>query len=91
MTKKVALDCINASFASPLLDRLRHQVDVVLFNPPYVPTEHHEVLSAQQTNNNIKTTTATATAITGAWAGGVDGMQITNHFLEIVQVRLKKK
>jgi len=82
--KKVTLDCINASFVSPLLERLRHQVDVVLFNPPYVPTGQHEALTAQQTNNN-KTT-----AITGAWAGGIDGMQITNHFLEIVQVRPKK-
>jgi len=57
---------------------------VVLFNPPYVPTGHDEALSAQQTCNN------TTTAITGAWAGGIDGMQITNHFLEIVQVRPKK-
>jgi len=81
---KVALDCINASFALPLLDRLQHQVDVVLFNPPYVPTGHDEALSAQQTYNN------TTTAITGSWAGGIDGMQITNHFLEIVQVRPKK-
>lgn len=73
---KVPLDCMNASFASPLIYRLRRQIDVILFNPPYVPTGHKEALWAQEAKN-----------ITGAWAGGVDGMQVTNDFLEIVQVR----
>jgi len=49
---------------------------VILFNPPYVPTGPKEALWAQEAKN-----------ITGAWAGGVDGMQVTNDFLEIVQVR----
>lgn len=77
---KVPLDCMNASFASPLIYRLRRQIDVILFNPPYVPTGHKEALWAQEAKN-----------ITGAWAGGVDGMQVTNDFLEIVQELLSEK
>lgn len=57
------------------MSRLRHQVDIVLFNPPYVPTEYEEAQMAQQ-----------AGSISGAWAGGYDGMQVTDTFLEIIEV-----
>ncbi|KAF9452576.1 S-adenosyl-L-methionine-dependent methyltransferase [Macrolepiota fuliginosa MF-IS2] len=77
---KVSLECVNTSFASPLMSRLRHQVDVVLFNPPYVPTEYEEAHIAQQ-----------AKSISGAWAGGYDGMQVTNTFLETVKDLLSDK
>ncbi|KXN83627.1 eRF1 methyltransferase catalytic subunit mtq2 [Leucoagaricus sp. SymC.cos] len=71
---KVSLECINVSFASPLMARLRRQVGVILFNPPYVPTEYEEAQAAQQDKT-----------IAGAWAGGYDGMQVTNTFLEMVE------
>jgi release factor glutamine methyltransferase len=64
------------SFASALLPRLNHQVDVVLFNPPYVPTMSEEAQNAQQVGS-----------LSGAWAGGQDGMRVTNFFLDQVEVR----
>ena len=52
-------------------------MDLLLFNPPYVPTESYEVDDAQAGRN-----------IAGSWAGGADGMEVTNQVLEIVEVRL---
>ncbi|GLB36470.1 putative methyltransferase [Lyophyllum shimeji] len=70
----VALDAINGSFANPLSARLKHAVDIVLFNPPYVPTVPYEASAAQG-----------ARGIEGAWAGGLDGMSVTDVFLECVE------
>lgn len=74
---KVVLDPINTSFASSLATRLHRAVDIVLFNPPYVPTIPEEAIGAQDARD-----------IAGAWAGGIDGMNVTDVFLEHVEVRL---
>ena len=50
-------------------------VDVILFNPPYVPTSEEEALRAQDLRS-----------IQGSWAGGSDGMQVTYAFLDHVEV-----
>ncbi|KAG6866871.1 hypothetical protein C0991_008808 [Blastosporella zonata] len=73
---KVVLDPINASFALPLSARLKRSVDIILFNPPYVPTIPDEMSDAQD-----------ARGISGSWAGGTDGMNVTDVFLESVEVR----
>ncbi|KAJ6575508.1 S-adenosyl-L-methionine-dependent methyltransferase [Mycena sp. CBHHK59/15] len=67
---KVSLEVINTSFANSLLSRLHKSVDLVLFNPPYVPTINDEASGAQDSKG-----------IAGSWAGGQDGMQITERFL----------
>jgi methylase of polypeptide subunit release factors len=72
---QVTLDPINASFASPLRSRLKNSVDILLFNPPYVPTNIDEAEDAQS-NPDIQ----------GSWAGGTDGMQITGQLLQDVKV-----
>ncbi|TFK76781.1 S-adenosyl-L-methionine-dependent methyltransferase [Pluteus cervinus] len=77
---KVVLDCINASFAKPLMLRLRHSVDVIVFNPPYVPTLEDEAEDAQNDHD-----------IRGSWAGGQDGMSVTNLFLQDVETLLSSK
>jgi len=50
-------------------------VDILLFNPPYVPTDTSEVSSAQSSAD-----------IAGSWAGGTDGMEITDRLLQDVEV-----
>ncbi|KAJ7225892.1 S-adenosyl-L-methionine-dependent methyltransferase, partial [Mycena pura] len=67
---KVSLDLVNADLAHPLLARLQNRVDIILFNPPYVPTVPDEA-STSQTERDIG----------GAWAGGADGMQVTDLFI----------
>ena len=63
------------SLVGPFMARLRHKVDVLLFNPPYVPTVLGEWISAQA-----------GKGLEGSWAGGADGMQLTNEVLTNVNV-----
>ena len=46
-----------------------------MFNPPYVPTSEEEVYGSQAARH-----------IGASWAGGVDGMQITDIMLKSVEV-----
>ncbi|WVR03406.1 hypothetical protein IAU60_000397 [Kwoniella sp. DSM 27419] len=64
------LNPIRCNLVQALSTRLARQIDVMLFNPPYVPTEEEE-LAATQAQRGIG----------GAWAGGEDGMAITNVLL----------
>lgn len=64
-----------ANLAKPLKNRLAHSVDILIFNPPYVPTTFEEVDIAQSRAN-----------IQGSWAGGNLGMHITDVFLQDVEV-----
>jgi release factor glutamine methyltransferase len=50
-------------------------VDILLFNPPYVPTATDEASGAQSNAD-----------IAGSWAGGTDGMEITDRLLQDVEV-----
>ncbi|KAI9511780.1 S-adenosyl-L-methionine-dependent methyltransferase [Russula earlei] len=70
---KIPIEPLVASLARPLTSRLRHAVDVLVFNPPYVPTYEVEVDAAQRNGG-----------ISGSWAGGTDGMQVTDAFLRQV-------
>ena len=72
---QIPLSPVHTSLAYSLLPRLRNQVDILLFNPPYVPTGDVELGLAQD-----------SAEISGAWAGGLDGMEVTNLLLENVEV-----
>ena len=72
---KVPLDPVVASLTRPLTSRLAHAVDILVFNPPYVPTYDDEMDGAQRD-----------AGIAGSWAGGIDGMQVTKILLGQVDV-----
>jgi release factor glutamine methyltransferase len=76
LVEKVALDVVQASLASPLSKRCKGQIDILIFNPPYVPTDEAERSDRQRIGD-----------IGSAWAGGSIGMDITNKLLEQVEVR----
>lgn len=71
---------MNTAFAGPFHRRLKHTIDVILFNPPYVPTDREEVLDAQSKSH-----------IEGSWAGGHDGMDVTDRFLSVVDELLSPR
>jgi len=73
VANKTRLDVIHGSFADALADRLRHSVDLLIFNPPYVPTTAEELEAAKA-----------KASLAGAWAGGEDGMSVTDLFLPSV-------
>ncbi|CAA7258739.1 unnamed protein product [Cyclocybe aegerita] len=70
----IDLNVVNGSLVAPFGTRLANNVDVLLFNPPYVPTSEEEVSDAQLSRE-----------LGGSWAGGSDGMRITNVLLGRVE------
>lgn len=73
---KVPTSALVTSLYGGLERRIEHQVDLLVFNPPYVPTLEDEATVAQDGRD-----------IAGAWAGGTDGMAITDQLLKNVDVR----
>ncbi|GBE78428.1 S-adenosyl-L-methionine-dependent methyltransferase [Sparassis latifolia] len=71
---KIPLEPLNTFLAEPLFPRLHHAVDILLFNPPYVPTYSDEANAAQH-----------GADIQGSWAGGTDGIQVTEKLLQQVE------
>ncbi|CAH8853565.1 unnamed protein product [Trichobilharzia szidati] len=67
-SSSVAYNAINCSLATPLLPRLHQKVDLILFNPPYVPTSSEEYEAANS-------------SIVAAWSGGLRGRQVIDPFL----------
>lgn len=52
-------------------------MDLLVFNPPYVPTYDEEAYDAQS-----------GAAISSSWAGGKDGMRVTDILLDQLDVRV---
>lgn len=77
--RQVALNPVITSLTSSLEKRLEASggVDLLLFNPPYVPTVTSEAEDAQGD-----------CGIAGAWAGGQDGMDVTEKVLKSLKVAL---
>jgi release factor glutamine methyltransferase len=69
------LEAIQCDLAVALLPRLAGQVDVILFNPPYVPTPDIEVGGS---------------GIEAAWAGGVYGRRVVDRAVEQIAQLLRR-
>ncbi|TGZ62347.1 hypothetical protein CRM22_007482 [Opisthorchis felineus] len=62
------VDSVRCSLTTPLTDRLASSVDIVLFNPPYVPTAAEEH-------------SASGSTIASTWSGGLKGREVIDAFL----------
>ncbi|GAX85742.1 hypothetical protein CEUSTIGMA_g13157.t1 [Chlamydomonas eustigma] len=60
------VDVITSDLLAPLLPRVCGMIDVLIFNPPYVPTPDHEVRNK---------------GISQAWAGGERGRVVIDRLL----------
>ncbi|SNX82877.1 related to MTQ2 - Putative S-adenosylmethionine-dependent methyltransferase [Melanopsichium pennsylvanicum] len=67
----VAIGAVNTSLMSGLRPRIDGKVNVLLFNPPYVPTEEDEEQMAQG-NPGIE----------GSWAGGSTGTNLVDTLID---------
>lgn len=95
---QVRIEPINASLLSPLLSRVRGQIDLLIFNPPYVPTEAEEEAQAQleariqklkdQARKEGREEKANQDIDVGgldaaaAWAGGETGTRLLKELIE---------
>ncbi|KAI9218383.1 methylase [Blastocladiella britannica] len=70
---KVAINPILTSLTGGLMPRLARSVDVLLFNPPYVPTPDEEVGTPD---------------ISAAWAGGIRGRRVIDQVIPLLDVLL---
>ena len=70
------IEAIRTSLLSALRPRIDGKVDVLLFNPPYVPTEEEEETMAQSN-----------AGIEGAWAGGETGTRLVDELIDGGEVR----
>jgi release factor glutamine methyltransferase len=64
----------QCDLASDVLETLRNQVDMLIFNPPYVPTPDDEVGS---------------TGIEASWAGGLHGRRVVDRAIPQIPLLLK--
>lgn len=89
---KVLLNPLTTTLVSSLLPRLANAVDLILFNPPYVVTDPLEVLEAQDLVARAEQVEGgrgrEIEGIDKAWAGGADGMEVTDLLLPFVPVCL---
>ncbi|RKO92252.1 S-adenosyl-L-methionine-dependent methyltransferase [Blyttiomyces helicus] len=65
----VPIDTVLTDLTLAVRERLHQSVDVILFNPPYVVTPSEEVGSH---------------SIEAAWAGGIDGRQVIDRALPLI-------
>lgn len=72
----VDAELINTDIVSGLEKRLEGLVDVMVVNPPYVPTPEDEVGQA---------------GITSAWAGGEDGRAVIDRILPVADTILSER
>ncbi len=70
-----SIDFVECDLATPLLEDKEGTVDVLLFNPPYVPTEDSEV-----SGNGIEI----------SWAGGTDGRLVVDRALPQIAKLLRR-
>lgn len=72
------VDVLRMDLLSALLPRIRGKVDILVFNPPYVPTPDEEVPPSQWVYD------ADGCRINAAWAGGWKGRVVIDRVLPLV-------
>lgn len=77
--KQHNIQVVRTDLAESLVDRLENEVDLLIFNPPYVPTASDE------------TNTKTKNQIQLSWAGGESGRKLIDKFLTTYVTRLISK
>ncbi|KAF2760895.1 hypothetical protein EJ05DRAFT_245831 [Pseudovirgaria hyperparasitica] len=92
--KTTSLDILNTDLTASIRPGL---VDVLIFNPPYVPTEDLPD-AVKHAEYNLRSTMSPATSFARdshllalSYAGGVNGMEVTNKLLAEIPVILHPK
>ena len=96
----VAYEAVCGDLLGAVLPRVRGSVDVLIFNPPYVPTPAHEVPSAGAAAAAAAAVAAGATVgggagapgdmLAAAWAGGARGREVIDRLLPLLPRVLRR-
>ncbi|ORY12696.1 N(5)-glutamine methyltransferas-like protein MTQ2 [Clohesyomyces aquaticus] len=83
-SRSTFLDIVNGDLASSIRP---HSIDVFIFNPPYVPAElpdfsRHNDYNAPRPGQKPTSFEQDSYLLELSYAGGVDGMEVTNRMLE---------
>jgi release factor glutamine methyltransferase len=82
------IHAVRCDLATALVQDLAGAVDVLIFNPPYVPTPDDEVVDFEADRTLIDTITGDE-IIAAAWAGGANGRRVVDRALAQVQGLLR--
>ncbi|XP_046641366.1 methyltransferase N6AMT1-like isoform X1 [Daphnia pulicaria] len=66
----VCLEVVNCDLVGPLLPQIQNKVDVLVFNPPYVPTDENEI--------------DPLSPIALSWAGGFRGRTVMDRLFPLI-------
>lgn len=66
----VSLEVVNCDLVGPFLSRIQNEIDVLVFNPPYVPTDESEI--------DLKSPIALS------WAGGLRGRKVMDRLFPLI-------
>jgi release factor glutamine methyltransferase len=83
------VECIQCDLATPLLRQLQHQVDFMIFNPPYVPTANEEIGVGRSSSSSTSSNTSSSSddVLRASYAGGTNGRMVMDRALpQIVQL-----
>ena len=86
---QVAVHVVRADLVSAFEHRLHRKIDVILCNPPYVPSE----LGAEEDDDTSDTSTTTSATtpfgcgLAAAWDGGALGREMIDRMLPHIAVR----
>lgn len=85
------LEAIHCDLATALLPRWQHQVDVILFNPPYVPSADDDDDNHPENNSSTVSTTSTINLLAAAWDGGPgNGRQVIDRAIPQIEQLLRQ-
>jgi release factor glutamine methyltransferase len=68
------IECVKTDLLSTIQNRIKNKIDILLFNPPYVPSDHKNI------------GTSLVHGIDAAWAGGERGRQVLDRMLPYLHV-----
>jgi release factor glutamine methyltransferase len=81
------LDAVRADFVGPLAARLAGAVDVLAWNPPYVPTPADEV---PRVGDYLADAGLVTDPLPAAWAGGERGRDVIDRVLPLIPRVLRR-
>ncbi|EFC46644.1 predicted protein [Naegleria gruberi] len=66
----ICCDVVLTDFHSAFKQRMKNKIDLLIFNPPYVPSEQYEM-----GHNDVR----------AAYAGGIDGREVIDKFIPMIK------